>query len=102
MEERRQSEQIIAIQSLILIAVATAGYMASDSIIASLNAINDPSSYVTMRTENAILTDNTKVDLTYTESIVNNFRFICLTTITIAVGIALANLVRILKRNNNA
>lgn len=102
MEERRLSEQIIGIQSVILIAVAVSGYMATDSIIDSFNAIKDPNSYMAIRTSSGLVTDNVEIDLTYTEAIVNNFKFICLTTIAIAATIGAANLIRILKRNTNA
>lgn len=102
MDEKRLNEQIIAVQSAVLIAVALAGYMASDSIIESFNAIKDPNSYATIRTPNGIMTEHTDIDLTTCEAIVSNFRFICLTSIAIAVTIGTTNIIRILKRNTDA
>jgi hypothetical protein len=102
MEKERQSEQIIGFQSLILIAVALSGWLATDSIIASFEAIRDPSSFAAIATDKGLSTDRVEIDLTYTEAIVNNFRFICLTAIAIASIIGFANLIRLLKKDNNA
>jgi hypothetical protein len=102
MAKKDASEQIIVIQSLMLLAFGLAGYMSSSAIIDSFNAIRDPNSMVAIATDNALLTDTTTVDLTTAEAIVRNFRFICLITLTVASVLAVTNGLRLLAKKQNA
>lgn len=92
-------EQIIITQSVLITAFSLACYMASKSINDAWLAIQDKDSMVAIATDSAIMTDKVTVDLDFTRSIVMNFEFVCLTVLCVGIGIGVATLLRILKRN---
>ena len=91
------SEQIIITQSVVIIAFGLASYMASKAINDAWFAINDASSMVAIATDSSIVTDRTEIDLAFTKSVINNFEYICLITLSVGLLIGATTILRIIK-----
>ena len=92
------SEQIIITQSVIIIAFSLSCYVASNAINDAWFAINDASSMVAIATDSALVTDKAEIDLAFTKSLINNFEFICLTTLSVGLLIGAVTVLRIIKQ----
>jgi hypothetical protein len=97
-QRKTGSEQIILTQSVIIVAFGLSCYMASKAINDAWFAINDASSMVAIATDSALVTDKAEIDLAFTKSVINNFEYICLTTLSVGLAIGAVTVLRIIKQ----
>jgi hypothetical protein len=97
-KEVSNSELIIFTQSLFLVSVGVAGFIASSSVIAGMKALTNKDSMVAFITDDALATDVGTISTDSALAIANNFEFICVISLTIGIVIGGANLFRILLR----
>jgi hypothetical protein len=97
-KEKSHAEFIILTQSVFLVAVGIAGFIASSSVIAGMNALTNKDSMVAFITDDALATDVGTISTDTALSVANNFEFICVISLTIGIVIGGANLFRILSK----
>ena len=86
-------------QSVTLMAVGFAGYIASSTVLSMSHALQDTDSAAYFITDDKIITDKTEVSTDAAMSIVNNFNFVCMLALAIGAVIFFANLYRTIKNN---
>lgn len=86
-------------QSVTLMAVGYAGYVASSTVVSMSNALQDVDSAAYFITDEKIVTDKTEVSTETAMAIVNNFSLVCLLALCVGAVIFTANLIRTIKNN---
>ena len=95
---RNASEAIVLLQSLLMAALALAGFLAASTITACFNAVQNANSAAVLITDGKIVTENETVSVERATGIINNYTLVCVSGGIIAVTILAANLYRLWKK----
>lgn len=96
-EPKSVSEAIILLQSVLLMAVATAGLSATSSVTAMYNALTNANSSAYIITDNSVVTETETISTEECFKIVTNFEFINTCIFLIGLTIFICSLIRILR-----
>ena len=91
------AEAVIFGQSVLLMAVGFAGYLASDTVMSMADALQDKDSAAYFITDNAIVTDKTEISTEAAIAITSNFSLVCLVAFFIGAMVFSANVIRKIK-----
>ena len=87
-------------QSTFLMAFGLAGYMASSTVVAGMQAITDANSSVALITGGSLVTENKNIGVEEASRIVSNFEIVCTSALAIGSVIIVASVIRLALRRN--
>ena len=87
-------------QSMFLMAFGLAGYMASSTVVAGMQALTDANSAVALITDGGLVTESKNISVEEASRIVSNFEIVCTSALAIGSVIIVASVIRLALRRN--